>query len=184
MITFKLEERDFLDGYWLVLSWSPKGRRLILFLTFFELLIGILIVLLEHGKSSNTHLDRFGWGAILCVAGAWAIGLVVRYGLRQRLRSKFNAAKSHLKSTSYSWDAAGIHMMNTDGEKLMPWSKVAKWRQDAKIIAVYWATNKFLFVPTGSFAKDDQKNDFIGHLIKHVGPEMFPSEWIETDTSV
>lgn len=65
----------------------------------------------------------------------------------------------------------GIRFSNSDGEVILPWSKIFQWRQNKQLILIYGMPILYHMLP-----KSIQREGFdvpllIQHLTEHVGPE-------------
>lgn len=63
----------------------------------------------------------------------------------------------------------GLFFKRTDGESLLPWGHVLKWRRNRKVLTLYPTTNIFHVIPARLFADAQAYEAFAELLEKRVG---------------
>ena len=66
---------------------------------------------------------------------------------------------------------AGIRFSNSDGEAVLPWSKVLQWRQNGQFILIYLMPIMFYILPKSIAREGFDIPLLIQRLAEHVGPE-------------
>jgi len=63
----------------------------------------------------------------------------------------------------------GIHFKRQNGEGLLPWAHVRKWRHNQRLLLLYPANNIFHLIPVHFFSSQSVYAEFIEEVRKHAG---------------
>jgi len=74
-------------------------------------------------------------------------------------------------SERFSVDARpeGLFFRRTNGEALLPWDHIVKWRSNRKVLILYPTTNLYHVLPARLFADSEAYEAFAKMLEKHAG---------------
>ena len=74
-------------------------------------------------------------------------------------------------SERFSVDARpdGLFFRRTNGESLLPWDHIVKWRKNRKVLILYPTTNIYHVMPARLFADSEAYEAFAKMLEEHVG---------------
>lgn len=124
--------------------------------------LGILIL----GLLIWALLSVPGW--ILPAAVAY-LSLVFLVILPYRGRRNYRQYKALSEPTTIELRDEGIFFKRTNGEGLLPWSQIIKWRESKTLVLLYPANNMFHLVPRHFFATPDAFATFKEALRSRVG---------------
>jgi len=142
MTAYRISEDDFVAAQALHMRATRKKTALRLAAVG---LLGIACLLDPYDISALT-------GSLL--AACAATFLVVRYlVVPWRLRKTYRAYKGLHVELDVAREAEGLRFSTADGNSLLRWERVCKWREDARFLLVYPAPNLFNMLPK-SIAND------------------------------
>jgi Na+/melibiose symporter-like transporter len=130
---------------------------------------GIVMVLLGISLWTRALSAQMLVFTIVVVSILFAFGLFVR--TPNRARRHYRQYKAIQELITADLTDAGIRFSNSDGEAILPWSKVFQWRQNKQLILIYGMPILYYIVP-----KSIQREGFdipllIQCLTEHVGTE-------------
>lgn len=174
MITFALEEKDFLSACRLAARWTRK--RWIVFGGISAVCLGLGIFLLNdpHVLGDYYLAGVFAGGWLTGgVSGGWLTVFAVKLLLiPYRCKRKFRKSPSIRRETTLSWDDKGLTFESENGHMLIPWPDFSKWREDSAIILVYRSRFLGLSIPKRAFDEPGKLLELRGLLSKHVKREF------------
>ena len=88
-----------------------------------------------------------------------------------RARRHYRQYKALQEPITADLTDAGIRFCNSDGEGILPWSKVFQWRQNKQLILIYGMPILFYIVPKSIEPEGFDVPLLIQRLTEHVGPE-------------
>jgi YcxB-like protein len=84
-------------------------------------------------------------------------------------RKTFLQYKALSESVSMQVRSDGLFFKRQNGEELVPWSYIVKWRNNKKLLLLYPANNVFYIVPNHFFAKQEDYITFIDTVKGYLG---------------
>jgi hypothetical protein len=169
---FQLTEDDFQSANYLRLGW----RR-----TWIAIGVVSLLAAANYLRNLRGIESQFVGGrhefVVFAILAPFAIVLVaapvlllLSFLLRKVLvpwqsRRFYSRQKSLRRPRRVSWDDERLTTEGADFVVPTPWSDFRKWREDAKIFALYVTDQKFQIIPKRAFAKADDLAEF-GSLVR------------------
>lgn len=87
-----------------------------------------------------------------------------------RARRNFRQYAALSESVSVEVHPDGLRFTRKNGEGLLPWSEIRKWRRNQRLLLLYPASNIFHLLPSHFFASSEAYIEFINETEKRVGP--------------
>lgn len=88
-----------------------------------------------------------------------------------RARRHYRQYKGIQEPIAAELTEAGIKFSNSDGEAILPWSKVFQWRQNDQFILIYGMPILYYIVPKSIAREGFDITLLVQRLAEHVGPE-------------
>ena len=157
-IIYQISEDDYLKALTLggLFSWRYYLRVLVVTL--------LLVTLLGVGSAPSQY---FAIGGLVGVAIFVAIARYVV--LPSRIRKHYQKYKLMHDEVGIELRDEGIHHTVPDGEQLIRWEKILKWRHNYAYILLYIAPRLFLVVPKSTISKGFNIPLLIIRLTQNVG---------------
>lgn len=174
MITYALEEKDFLSACKLTMRWTTK--RWIVLGSISAVCLGLGIFLLKDpylfGDYYLVGVFAGGWltGGVV---GGWVAMIIARFLLiPYRFKRKFRKNSSIRRTATLSWDDKGLTFESENGHMLIPWADFVKWRENDDVIFVYRSRLIGMTIPKRVFDKPEKLEELQGLLTKKVRREL------------
>ena len=147
-----LNEADCVDAKWL------HCRRL-MFLMFFLLYVGAadLLVWMYHAP----------WWVLVALPLILIATVVMT--IPWHAKRTFRLYKALSERFSVDTRPEGLYFRRTNGESLLPWDHIVKWRSNRKVLILYPTTNIYHLIPARLFTDSDAYKAFAKMLEEHVG---------------
>jgi hypothetical protein len=107
---------------------------------------------------------------------SWAISAVVAYLVLWLLvfipwqaKKNYRQYKALSEPVSVEVQDEGLFFKRENGEGLVPWSHIIKWRQSNTLLLLYPASNVFHLVPSHFFSTPENFSAFKEILREHIG---------------
>jgi Na+/melibiose symporter-like transporter len=130
---------------------------------------GIVVVLLGISlwtRAANAQMIVF---AIVIFSILLAVALFVRVPILARRH--YRQYKAIQEPITAELTDAGVRFDNSDGEAILPWSKIFQWRQNDQFILIYGMQILYYIVPKSIEREGFDVPLLVQRLIEHVGPE-------------
>ena len=147
-----VKERDYVIAQFLHLRPRP------IFTIMGILLLAILIWAIFKGLSS---LYLFGAMAYLVL---WFF-----FYIPWRAKETYRQYKALSEPVSMEIRSDGLYFKRQNGEGLVPWSHIVKWRNNKELLLLYPANNVFYMIPDHFFANKEDYMAFIDTVKSHLG---------------
>jgi YcxB-like protein len=146
-----IEERDYIASQYLHLRPRPV----------FAVIGLLLLALFVWALAAAPSIIMFG---VL-------VYLVSAYALYIPWSAKRNYRQYKALSTPVSMEIRtdGLYFKQQNGEGLVPWSHVHKWRHNKKMLLLYPTGNVFHLVPSHFFPSQESFGTFVATVKEHVG---------------
>jgi hypothetical protein len=130
---------------------------------------GVIVALLALGLWEGVVSGEVLVCAIVIMAALSAFLIFVR--VPSKARRHYQQYKAIQEVITAELTDAGIRFSNSDGEAVLPWSKLLQWRQNDRFVLIYPMPILFYIIP-----KSIEQDGFdipllIRRLAEHVGPE-------------
>ena len=165
-IQFRIAEDDYASAARLhawrhfIASWRSTANLLGL---------GIIVVLVSIGLWERV-VSVFALVFIILIIAIWCAWNLFIYA-PGRARRHYRQYKAMQELTTAELTDAGIRFSNSDGEAVLPWSKVLQWRQNGQFILIYLMPIMFYILPKSIAREGFDIPLLIQRLAEHVGPE-------------
>ncbi|WP_457388844.1 YcxB family protein [Roseateles sp. P5_E1] len=140
--------------------------------------LGILIVVLALAalvfmlgswwRGEGSWSDVLGVLAI-CYFPAW-----YWFYLPWKVRRLYAQQRSLHQPASVEIGEAGLQFRTVNGEGLMPWENVYRWRETKVVFVLYQSDLLFSLIPKRYFDSMEAQGDFRAMLVRQVGPANTP----------
>jgi hypothetical protein len=84
-------------------------------------------------------------------------------------KRNFRSYKALAESVTVEARVDGLFFRRLNGEGLLPWADIRKWRQNKRLVLVYPANNIFHMIPRRFFENDESFKQFTALLETRVG---------------
>jgi uncharacterized protein YjeT (DUF2065 family) len=121
------------------------------------LLVTVGVVVAYIGKS---------WGLVFALT--YLMGMFLIY-MPFKAKRTFRQYKALSEPVSIEVRDDGLFFTRINGEALVPWSHIAKWRSNRKLLLLYPASNVFHLIPSGFFPTQDAFIEFVKIVESKVG---------------
>jgi hypothetical protein len=131
-------------------------------------LMGLVLIACAIWGPSPVREASMGGLLVLLAVVAGSRLFLVRYMARKSYRSyKAIQMPVHAELT-----ADGLALRSSDGEGVLRWDKVLKWRQDDKLVLIYLAPRLFHIVPKSIASQGFDLQGLLHALQTKVGPAV------------
>ena len=147
-----LNEADSVDAKWLHL-WRP------MLVIFFMLYVAAaeLLMWMIHAP----------WWVLVALPPILVATVVIT--IPWHSKRTFRLYKALSEHFSVDSRPEGLFFRRTNGESLLPWDHVVKWRRNRKVLILYPTTNIYHVMPARLFTDSEAYEAFAKILEKHVG---------------
>jgi len=112
----------------------------------------------------------------LLVAPSWVVSAATAYlalwflvFIPWHAKRNYRQYKALSESVSLEVREGGVFFKWSNGEALIPWSHIVKWRHSKTLLLLYPTSNVFHLVPSHFFATSDAFAEFVQVLKDRVG---------------
>jgi hypothetical protein len=131
--------------------------------------LGAIVVLVGIGLWERV-VSVFALVFIALIISIWAAWNLLLY-VPRRARRHYRQYKAIQEPITAELTDAGIRFSNSDGEGVLPWSKVLQWRQNGQFILIYTMPIMFYILPKSVAREGFDISLLIRRLAEYVGPE-------------
>jgi YcxB-like protein len=151
VIQGKMTEQDFLSANYLNL------RQSLIWLALVTTAIGIVLWYLF---TSTKPAYGFIFIAVILIAC-----ISVPFSLKRNFRQYKALSEPFLVEIKDD----GLYFTRTNGNGLIPWGEIVKWRCNKQAVLIYPAKNLFHIIPSHFFSSNSEFEEFISLLINKLG---------------
>ncbi len=158
--TYKISEKDYVGAMKLYSKITPKIAAI----------SGVVVIALLIASI-------FGCGAIQAGAiggliGGAVVALLGRYLVNPILaRRHYRKYKAIQEPITISLKEEGVHFSSPDGEVLLKWEQVLKWRQNDEYLLIYPMPRMFHIIPKSIAGSGFELSPIISSLQDRIGNE-------------
>lgn len=124
--------------------------------------VGVVLIIAALGAA---YVDR-SWWLILALAYL-AAAFFVYMPFKQR--RTFRQYKALSEAVTVEVRDEGLFFKRANGEGLVPWSHITKWRSNGKLLLLYPASNVFHLLPASFFPNQESFIKFVKLIEAKVG---------------
>jgi len=177
MITYKLDEAEFLEGMAALFLWP---RKLIIANVIFLSMLLAVGAYLEFSSGPKTAPTSIGILFVCLAVPLVLASLIVRpFALRRKYRRNYNRIMASRPPTTISWSEAGFSDVAGQNE-VAPWSTFNGWKQTQRLVLLYARASRgtqMLIIPKRAFTSTFQLDDFVNV----VGRKIDAQQGIQAD---
>ena len=130
---------------------------------------GIALVLVGIGLWTRWINGQIFVFAIVIFSMLYAFNLFIR--VPSQARRHYRQYKAIQELITAELTDAGIRFSNSDGDGVLPWSKLLQWRQNDRFVLIYGMPILYYIVPKSIERQGFDVPLLIRRLAEHVGPE-------------
>lgn len=125
-------------------------------------IIGLLLLLLFLWALIRSQ--SWGIGAALVYLALWFLVLIP-----WQAKKNYRQYKALSEPVSVEVQQDGLFFKRENGEGLVPWSHIIKWRQSNTLLLLYPASNVFHLIPSHFFPTNESFSEFKEIIRKNIG---------------
>jgi uncharacterized membrane protein (DUF485 family) len=178
MVTFKLEEEDYLAAA--KLNRRPAGgaqkrspTRYYLRVTFWLVVILLAVLIFRRDPLATTSDSGLAAGmfigvgvTLLCLA---LVGVYARYfGEPRRHKRLYQQYKAMQRTQQLSWSDEGLVLASEQGSTRIDWPELIKWMEGNGLILLYLSDALYLIIPQRCFPDAETHSSFRSAVQAHV----------------
>lgn len=110
-----------------------------------------------------------GEGLLLFGVFALSLGLAFHSMFYRQPRRTFRQYKAIAEPQTIDVQGRGLYFKRANGEGLVPWQEIVKWRSNESLLLLYPANNVFYLIPRHFFSSGGEFSDFLTLVETKIG---------------
>lgn len=173
MITFTLDEQDMRSAANLAARWP--NRRWVLTISAVLICLaagGLLLGLAQKFGDLHAIANMLGVTWFAAAAGFLTIAVMRYLWVPRIMRDQLLRDPATRRERILSWDEKGLTAKSENGEILLPWGDLSKWREDDSDILIYRSRVLGMIIPKRAFERPEQLWELQAVLAKKIEREL------------